>query len=99
MESIFALLMMMICQNIWINVKKEQTQMLTANYDTCSRFDNNATSCNQAKGLANSSCKYLPEIKKCRAEYTPQATTKFGKKKLKKGKVKIKIKIKKSVKG
>jgi len=63
----------------WISVKKEQTTMLPANYDTCSRFDNNKTSCNSSKGLGNSDCFYDEQSKKCKAGYNT-----FQKKKVKK---------------
>jgi hypothetical protein len=62
----------------WVSVKKEQTVMLTGNYDSCSRNDNKETECNSSKGLGNSACVYNQQSKKCKANYTQ-----FGKKKVK----------------
>jgi hypothetical protein len=65
---------------VWVPVQKEQTQMFANNYDSCSRFDNNQTDCNTAKGLGNSVCEYNVDTFKCMANYSKNA---FGISKIK----------------
>ena len=65
--------------------------MFANNYDSCSRFDNNQTGCNSARGLGNSVCGYNVETNKCTANYS---TNTFGKRKVKNVKVKN-VKVKK----
>jgi hypothetical protein len=54
--------------------------MFANNYDSCSRFDNNQTDCNTAKGLGNSVCEYNVDTFKCMANYSKNA---FGISKIK----------------
>ena len=87
---------------IWLAVRPELAKMYPTNYDTCSRFDNNSSSCTSGKGLGNSSCIFNESTKKCTTSYN--LLTNFGKSKtlpLKKvilGKRKLNPKFKKFLK-
>ena len=63
----------------WIRVGPEYTKMYADNHDSCSRFNNKETECNQARGLGNNPCLYNTSTKKCVTNYKQLTLTNFGK--------------------
>jgi hypothetical protein len=61
----------------WKEVPDDAVILVPDNYDTCSRFDNNQSECNTARGLGNSKCEYSENTRLCKANYSENVNN-FG---------------------
>ena len=61
----------------WKEVPEGSVILVPDDYDTCSRFDNNQSECNNARGLANSKCEYSENTRLCKANYSENVNN-FG---------------------